>query len=109
PGAETTSLGAHVGQRLLDVVVGRSRLLCCVVRQILDALRRSGSVIFVLREQRVEPLRHALLLLLADQVVAIVHRVINHAAHPRRSCWLYFAAISPWSSRATRRASPAAR
>jgi hypothetical protein len=40
-----------------------------VIRQILDALRRSGSVIIVLREQRVESLPYALLLLLADQVV----------------------------------------
>jgi hypothetical protein len=44
-----------------------------VIRQVLNALRCSGGVLFVFREQRVESLPYALLLLLADQVVAMVH------------------------------------
>jgi len=68
PGAEIASLGDHVGQRLLNVVLDGSRLLRLVIRLVLDALRRSGSMIFVLRERRVELLRHALLLMLADRV-----------------------------------------
>src|SRR5512133_2505251 len=94
-GVEIASLGDHVGQRLLHVVVGGGGLLGVVIRLVFDALCCSASVIFVLREQRLESLPYALLLLLADQPVAIVHRrLLGHAAPPRRSCWLYFAAIS---------------
>ena len=45
--------------------------LRCVIRQILDAVRCSGGVLFVFREQRVESLPYVILLLLADQPVAI--------------------------------------
>jgi hypothetical protein len=57
PGPEIAALGDHVGQRVLDMVVSGSRLLRCVIRQILYALNPAPGALFVLREQPLESLR----------------------------------------------------